>query len=388
MRLAIVTSHPIQYYAPWFKYLSNLVDLHVYYMFKQETQGQDKNEFGVSFKWDVDLLEGYNYTFLKNVSKNPSVNSFKGCDVPDLGKALKEGGFDAALVLGWYLKGFWQAIISCKKYEIPILVRGDSKINKDQPKLKTIVKKMAFPFMFKLFDKILYVGENNKKYLEFYGAPKYKLAFCPHFVHQDFFVKNSINLDRDNLVKKMNLKRDSFKLLFVGKFIDKKRPLDILKALRLIQKDTINIELLLVGSGILKKELIQYCQVNNLVSIHFLGFKNQSELPAIYKISDALILPSKGDETWGLVVNEAFSILKPAIVSDEVGCAPDLIAEGLTGEIFEVGNIDDMVAKIKKMITYAKEEEEEEVQKHILEKNKIYSIENASNNLIKVIQSL
>ena len=103
MRLAIVTSHPIQYYAPWFKYLSSLLDLHVFYMFKSKEQGLKDNEFGVSFNWDIDLLEGYKYTFLKNVSKSPNVNKFNGCDIPSIKKEIKAGDFDSVLVLGWYL---------------------------------------------------------------------------------------------------------------------------------------------------------------------------------------------------------------------------------------------------------------------------------------------
>jgi len=50
------------------------------------------------------------------------------------------------------------------------------------------------------------------------------------------------------------------------------------------------------------------------------------------------VLPSDAGETWGLVVNEAMACGRPAIVSDQVGCAPDLVLNGNTGFIFPFGD--------------------------------------------------
>jgi len=384
MRLAIISSHPIQYYAPWFKYMSSILDVHVFYMQESKKQGSAKGEFGTSFEWDVDLLEGYKYTFLKNTSKNPGVNNFKGCDVPEIYSTLKKGQFDAVLVMGWYLKGFLQAITACKIYKIPLLVRGDSKLDSSNSGLKKIIKKIFYPLFFKFFDVFLYVGEKNKEYLEYFGVPKTKLVFCPHFINQSFFSQNINNFNKAELIKEMNLREYSFKLLFVGKFINKKRPLDILKALKTLENDVVDFELLFVGSGDLEDELKTFCKSHTNLSVHFLGFMNQSQLPQIYGLSDALILPSQ-IETWGLVVNEAFALNTPAVVSADVGCGPDLIRSGLTGEVFECGNINDLVKKIKLISKYSKSETSK---KEIQKKNKIYSIEVATENLTIALNSL
>jgi glycosyltransferase involved in cell wall biosynthesis len=72
----------------------------------------------------------------------------------------------------------------------------------------------------------------------------------------------------------------------------------------------------------------------------FVSFQNQSAMPAVYRTGDVLVLPSKGRyETWGLAVNEAACCGLPAIVSSHVGCGPDLIEDGVTGWIFEAGNV-------------------------------------------------
>ncbi len=75
--------------------------------------------------------------------------------------------------------------------------------------------------------------------------------------------------------------------------------------------------------------------------LHVAGFQNQTELPAWYAAADVLVLPSDGGETWGLVVNEALACGTPAVVSDAVGCAPDLALDrdpGRTGAVFAVGD--------------------------------------------------
>ncbi len=88
MKLAIVTSHPIQYNAPLFRELARRIELHVFYMHRVTPDDQARAGFGVGFAWDVDLLSGYRSSFLDNVSKHPGLRTFNGVDVPGVGTAL------------------------------------------------------------------------------------------------------------------------------------------------------------------------------------------------------------------------------------------------------------------------------------------------------------
>ena len=72
--------------------------------------------------------------------------------------------------------------------------------------------------------------------------------------------------------------------------------------------------------------------------MRFLGFKNQTELPAYYDLCDVFVLPSVY-EPWGLVVNEVMNAGRAVIVSDQVGCGPDLVKPGENGYIFTAGDI-------------------------------------------------
>src|SRR5262249_32158511 len=107
-RLAIIASHPIQYFTPWFRHLAGHVDLEVLYAQQQNERGQATAGFGVAFEWDVPLLDGYKYRWLRNVSRSPGLQGFGGCDTPELFDLIHPKRYDAVLVLGWNKKSFVQ----------------------------------------------------------------------------------------------------------------------------------------------------------------------------------------------------------------------------------------------------------------------------------------
>src|SRR6059036_3762400 len=109
MRVGILTSHPIQYQAPWFRCLARMLDLYVFFAHRPNPAQQGEG-FDQAFKWDVDLLEGFRSAFLTNVSKRPATNHFLGCDTPEVTQRIRDGKFDAFMVCGWHLKSYWQAV--------------------------------------------------------------------------------------------------------------------------------------------------------------------------------------------------------------------------------------------------------------------------------------
>ena len=73
-RLAIVSTHPIQYQSPWYRAMAREPDLELEVLFcHQETaKDQARAGFGVEFAWDLPLLDGYPHRFLKNVAREPA----------------------------------------------------------------------------------------------------------------------------------------------------------------------------------------------------------------------------------------------------------------------------------------------------------------------------
>lgn len=360
-KLAIVLSHPVQYYSPLFVEAAKQLEIKVFYAFQPNAQQQGVAGFGRAFKWDLDLLSGYEYEFVENVTKKPSSAYFAGCDTPNIGKRLSDYGATHLITFGWHLKMYRQTLHYCKENKIPIAVRGDSQLNPQLPLWKRIVKKLYYPYFLKKYDAFLSVGKRNKAYLSHYGVPEKHIIFSPHAIDQDFW-----RLERKQ-------PREKFSFIWVAKLIPKKRPLDAIRAFKKLLKEEPNLkdkaELRMVGSGPLLDQAKEYAR--GIEQISFPGFKNQSELKSEYANADCLLLTSDYGETWGLVVNEAFAAGLPVIVSDACGCSADLI-DGINGRSYVFGNTNELTVQMKSLLQW-KVEDHNEAQKSIKQKNHIYS---------------
>jgi glycosyltransferase involved in cell wall biosynthesis len=344
-RLAIVTSHPIQYQAPWFRALAGVTDLTVFFCHKQDASDHARAGFGVAFEWDVPLVEGYDHRWLKNVSSRPDVSTFRGCDTPEIGGVLRGGGFDACIVSGWYLKSYLQAIRACRRAGIPVLVRGDSQLATRRSSLVNAAKYFPYKWLLQHIDGHLYVGQANRSYLRHYGVAEENLFFVPHFVDNGFFARGASEALATGAAAEIRgsigAGPHSTVFIFAGKLVEKKRPGDYLQALRMARDRGADVRGLVVGAGPLGADLQSFAEHHDL-PVSFAGFRNQTEMPRYLAAADTLVLPSDGGETWGLVVNEAMACGLPAIVSRAAGCAPDLIDEGRTGYGFDLGDVDQL----------------------------------------------
>lgn len=340
-RLAIVSTHPIQYHAPWFRGLAAHPDLdvHVYFCHKATPQEQARAGFGVEFDWDVDLLAGYPHSFLKNTANPAGHGRFGGFDTPEIGKIIREQKYDAVLVNGWNYKSAWQAIWAAWQSGVKVMIRGDSHLHFDRSRSVRLTKRLAYPRFVPRFNACLSPGAWSREYFEHYGARRDRIFFVPHVVDVDFMESGSqrFSTERPDLRRRWKLREGSFVFLFVGKFTETKRPLDFVKALREAAKQCKHIQGLMVGDGPLRPACEEFVSSHD-APVTFAGFLNQSQIVRAYVCGDVLVLPSIG-ETWGMVVNEAMACGRPSLVSDRVGCGPDLVMAHETGGIYPHGNV-------------------------------------------------
>ncbi len=351
-KLGVLASHPIQYQAPLFRELAQRCDLKVFFAHRQTPQAQAAAGFGVAFEWDVDLLSGYAHTFLPNVAKRPDTGAFRGCDTPAVAAEIESGGFDAFLVMGWHLKCYWQAIRACRRRGVPVMVRGDSQLLTPRSPLKQAVKAVLYPWVIRQFDACLYVGQRNREYLQHYGAREDRLFFAPHCVDTLAFASVAAGVDRDAMRAGWGLTPQDKAVLFAGKLVGRKRPADLVLAVAQLRGQGEPAVLVWAGDGPDRKAL-QLLGESLGVPMVFLGFCNQSQLPAVYRSADVLALPSESSETWGLVVNEAMACGTPCVVSDACGCAPDMIVPGVSGAVFEAGNVEALASAIQGVLDAA-----------------------------------
>jgi len=346
-KLAIVASHPIQYQAPWFRALATRTELTVFFCHRQDRGGQAAAGYGIEFEWDTPVIDGYSYVWLENVARHKNVFRFSGCDTPGIGEHIGRGGFDACIISGWYLKSYLQALLACRRHGVPVLLRGDSQLATARSPIRKTVKYVPYRLMLNSVAGHLYVGDANRRYLAHYGVPSERLFFVPHVIDERWFAERAAHARAVGAVSSvrstLDIPADAAMVLFVGRLVPQKRPLDFVDAIARVGR-TRPVVGVMVGSGPLADEVDVRSRQTG-ANLRLAGFRNQSALPEIYAAADVLALPSDASETWGLVVNEAMACGTPAVVSDAVGCAPDLIRPH-TGRVYPVGDVDALAEAI------------------------------------------
>jgi|LQYC01.1.fsa_nt_gi Glycosyltransferase len=352
-KLAALTSHPIQYQAPLFRRVAKHsdIDLTVYFCW-DFGKGKEQLDpgFGVKFKWDVPLLEGYDYKFLPNLSPKPGA-SFFGQINPSIIQELRDNHFDAIWVHGYASTTNWLSFAGAWMSKTPILMRGESHLLNYRPLWKRAFKHIALTFLFKRVAAFLPIGTLNTEYYKYYGVPDEKMFLTPYCVDNDFFSKkyNELKPLRNQIKKKLGLQPEVLIILYASKMMPRKRAIDLLNAYEKIQNQ-INAAVVFVGDGAERPLLEAYQRNNALKNIYFVGFKNQTELPEYFSIADIFVLPST-DEPWGLIINETMNFGLPIITTDQVGATPDLVKDGENGFIYPVGDIKKLADCLLKLLS-------------------------------------
>lgn len=343
MRFAIVTTHPIQYYAPVFKLLAGGCELKVFYTWGEESiKPKFDPGFGKTIEWDIPLLDGYDYEFLNNVSKQPGSHHFKGIKNPDVIQRIDAFQPHVILVYGWAYQSHLK-ILRHFKGKIPTWFRGDSNLIDKSPTWKSLLKRIFLQWVYSHVDKAFYVGSANEAYFHRYGMKASQLVFAPHAIDIGRFAEDRSE-EVLTLRKSLHIEETDILILFAGKLDLIKNPEILINAYaQLGQK---NVHLLFVGNGTLEKKLMFLSKTLKSEAIHFLPFQNQKTMPVIYQSCDVFCLPSRR-ESWGLAVNEAMAAGKAIIASDKLGCATDLVQEGLNGYVFKSEDQADLLIKLK-----------------------------------------
>jgi len=344
-KLAIITTHPIQYNAPFFKLLSagNKVQARVFYTWGRAVLEKKYDPgFNKTIEWDIPLLEGYDYEFLENTSKDPGSHHFNGIINPAILTRINEFGPDVVLVYGWKFKSHLQVLRHYKNKK-PVWFRGDSVLLNERPGFKSFVKGMVLNWVYKHIDVAFYAGTNNRIYFEKSGLQPAQLTAAPHAVENERF-GNSPGRYREGAAgfrEQLKIGSNDLVFLYAGKLIPTKDIGTLIKAFARIKK--MGVHLVIVGNG--PEEASLKAKMAVVSNLHFLDFQNQAIMPAVYHLCDIFVLPSVG-ETWGLSVNEAMAAGKAILVSDRCGCAIDLVKNGENGYIFKAGDEQDLFEKM------------------------------------------
>jgi glycosyltransferase involved in cell wall biosynthesis len=336
-KLAIVTTHPVQYNVPWIVRLAERdIQVKVFYTYEQAGNGPVYDSgFGKDIIWDIPLLDGYDYEFVPNKARKPGLVRFMGIVNPTLIRKIEDWDPDQLLVIGWNYHSHLQVMRHFHRL-IPIYFRGDSVLLHEKTLWRKMARRLFLTWVYRHIDYVFYVGSNNKSYFRRHGVRDHQLIFSPQAIDVDRFSEpDKMYRDQaDQWKKRLGIPAGNLTVLFAGKMIKVKNPTFLIELAKATKH--LPISFVMVGDGVLLDDVKHLAAGNP--SIRFVDFQNQTVMPSVYRIGDVYIMPSFS-ETWGMGINEAMACGVPVMASDRVGCAVDLIMENKTGMTFRLDEI-------------------------------------------------
>jgi glycosyltransferase involved in cell wall biosynthesis len=396
VRLAYLVSHPIQYQAPLLRRIAQEpdIDLTVFFGSDFSVRGYKDEGFGVAVKWDVPLLGGYQHQFLpviRDDGKQTVTTPLNYGIFSALRGGAAERRFDVLWVHGYAMVNALHGMIAAKALGIPVLLRGDMWL-RDRPRSgpRLFLKRLFFQILKRLVDGVLPVGTLNAEYWHHYLGDDVPLFLMPYAVDNEYFQRQSFEArsSRTELQKELGLDSGRPVILFASKLQQRKHCSDLLEAYEILMRTGTGGPppyLLIVGDGEERADLEERARARGLADIRFCGFRNQSELPRFFDIASVFVLPAR-HEPWGLIVNEVMNAGRAVIISDDVGCQPDLVTNGVEGYVFPVRNVDALAEALRCVL--ATPETAEQMGRCALERIRTWSFEEDVLALRKAIASV
>lgn len=352
VKLFIFAKHVIQYQSPIFREIQkvNEISSTVYYLDKIGVDYLLQPEFKRSIVWDNAIVSGFNYKFLRNSSRS-RVKGFwsrVNLGIPHL---LWKKRPDIVLLHGLDTFSCFLVILFCKILRIPLLFRGEGIDIPRSGRFFSFFKKILSAIVLKAASTVFYSCSGNLSYYLARGVPRHKLSFLPCCVDNEYFLSaaNDLSKMKMHIRDQFSIPNNKIIVLFCGRFVERKQPLQLIEAIHLLPDQLKNrILCLFVGAGPLEDKITSFARTLS-VDVHVAGFKNQSELPPYYAMSDIFYINSSFDSS-PKALNEALCFSLPIITSDRVGTCDDLVRNPASGIVVDHNNIDELVVSLESLV--------------------------------------
>jgi len=353
VRITALASHPVMYQSQLYRLVAAnpLVELTVIFASNAGVRPYRDTGFGGHIiEWDQDLLAGYTHSFLGRAKRNRVDRFFDLADW-DVVHHITRDRCDVLWVHSYSFLTLWLAIVAAKARGIPVMIREEQTLLHRRPWWKEGFRALILRTLFKGVSGLA-IGSNNRAFFQHYGVPEHRIHLVPYTTDNEDWQRQARDLaqTRDSIRTLLGIPAGSPAILFVGKLLPKKQPGLLLAAFEKVRK-VLPCSLVLVGLGELEQELHRIVAQNTIPDVIFVGFQNRSEISRAFAAADVFVLPSAKNETWGMVVNEAMNFGLPVIVSDRVGCAPDLVRSGANGYVFDHRSTQELADAIAKLVS-------------------------------------
>ncbi|ROT99091.1 glycosyltransferase family 4 protein [Histidinibacterium lentulum] len=356
-RVAFVNTHPIQYFAPLYAYMTRSCGIETtgLYLSDFSLKGGRDPGFGRAVTWDVDLLDGYEARFMGgDKASKRRIGGFFSMVAPQLWGEIRRGRFDAVIIHGHNLAAHHVAWAACVASGTPAFARGDTNPRIGRRGWKAALRRPLMRQHYRGMAGVMAVGTANAAYYRSMGVPESRIFLTPYAVDNDRFAAAAEvgRARRTETRAALGMDPDLPAILFAAKFIARKRPDDLLAAFARLRVQGVAAQLVMVGTGERETALKARVVAEAIPNVVFAGFVNQTDLPAVYAASDLFVLPSV-NEPWGLSVNEAMCAGLPVVASAGIGCADDLVQDGVNGATFTAGDVAGLADALRPILTDA-----------------------------------
>jgi glycosyltransferase involved in cell wall biosynthesis len=351
LRVLFVCSHPVQYMSPLLRRLAEQSELGVTtaYCTLRGAEATHDRDFNATVKWDVPLLDGYRWLEVPN--KGSGSESFLGLRNPGLRKLILEREYDAVVChLSYVQASFWITYFACRASKTAFLFGCDqnSLEPRDRRVWKRWVKRLLWPRLFGLADQVFVSSSGAKSLIRFLGIPEDRITLTPLVVDNDWWLARSKEVDRNTVRAGWGATPSTAIILFCAKLQPWKRPFDLLRAFA--KANVPDSLLVFAGDGPLRPSLQKEAETLGVSGrVRFLGFMNQTELPAVYTSADLMVVPSIF-EPFAVVVNESMLCACPVAASDQVGAGRDLISPVDPELIFACGDVQALAKLLRRTL--------------------------------------
>lgn len=357
VRLAYVVSHPIQYQAPLLRRIAQESDIALTVLFGSDfsVRGHRDPGFGVELSWDVPLLDGYASEFLPALRDDGTVSATSPISrglYRRLRNADGSAAFDAVWVHGYASVNALQAVVAANALGVPVLLRAEGWLgDRERSAWKLALKRLFFRGLREGVAAVLPIGTRNAEYWRGYFGDAVPQFAMPYAVDNEWFAQRAASADAGALRTELQIAPGRPVVLFASKLQARKHADHLIVAVARLNAGRTEGErayLVIVGDGEERARLEAQRRALRLDDVRFAGFRNQTELPAFFRMADVFALPSR-HEPWGLILNEAMASGCAVVASSDVGGHVDLVSAD-AGRVYPVGDVVALTAALEEVL--------------------------------------
>jgi len=353
IRIAIVSSHPIQHLCPQYVSFSHndQVECKVFFGSALGLRKYMDQNFGQEIHWNNLNLDQFNHHFLNG---DKIIQPDKHLDADTLEKELENYHPDMVFTYGYFQKLQRRTYRWAMQNNIPLVYISDSELRHQTNPFKQFARSMYLRKYFSPISYFLTMGNANEEYYRKHGVPDHKMIRMHYPI--DFETYKLGYQEKEHLRhatrNKYGISENEVVLSVVGKLVPWKNQDHIIDAMTLLEEEGILVHLFILGSGEMKDAWELKAKQLKKSKVHFTGFVNSDQLPSYYAATDVYVHPASL-EPHSVAISEAIIMGCPIVLSDRCGSygETDDVQLGKDGYVFEFGNTKDLAEKLKLLIT-------------------------------------